>query len=535
MVKPRLSLRNLSGANSAWIGVGAPIIGLVLIVMALAFTLVSNFARQQDEAFVESSQNLVGNAMRERVQALKNIAIDFAVWNDAYNATNGRAWNARWIASNYYSNIADGLFILGADGELRYDWVAEPQTSQRDEVIVGVTHAFRATDIAALSQRAAKDHVAFTSFVLVAGHPAIVSIAQIAPEGRPQRTATPGNYLAVVDVLGDGELGAAGAALELHDFTFATGAPDNRRVVASDIESLDGASIGALTWRRERPGSAAFIGEIWPIALCLSVIGVLTLLVARELASAHVRATVQTDAAREASRLKSEFIATMSHELRTPLNTIVGYAELIQEQAESLGASGETIGEDAEHVLDGAKHLGRLVNNILDQSRIDAGRLQLASEAIEVAEILTELQELMLPMAQANGNAFVIESDDDIGVVRADPVRLQQCLINLTSNALKFTRGGEVRVIASRVAQGDLIQFEIRDTGIGIEHAELDRLFQPFPTPNNIGAGTGLSLSITRSLARLMGGDVIAQSELGEGSTFRLTLPAAKVRDRAAA
>lgn len=521
--------------RQAWTSIGAPIVGLVVTVVVLAFALVTGFARQQDQAFAENSQRLVQNATRERVRALQNITIDFAVWNDAYAATNG-AINTRWLQTNYYSNIADSLIVLTADGQVHYDWASDAPRAERAEITTAISQLAQSSDLEALATRAESDRLATTNhYALIGGQIAIVSFAPINLERQSRvRMAQTSHFLAAVDVLTNSELTALGATLRLQTLTFARGDMAEPGAVALTV--ADGpTTLGALNWRRERPGSAAFLTQLWPIVACLLLIGALTLVVTHMLVGAYVRAKVRADSAQETSRLKSEFIATMSYELRTPLNAIVGYAELIQEEAESLGKEGRTIEQDANHVLDAAKQLGRLVNNILDQSRIDAGRLQMASEAIGVAEILTELNELMIPLAQKNENALRVNADDNAGAVRADPVRLQQCLVNLTNNALKFTRAGSVSVIATR--RDEMVRFEVRDTGVGMGEAEIERLFRPFPVAHERGVSgsTGLSLSVTRSLARAMGGDVTAQSTLGQGSTFTLILPSADAARKAAA
>jgi signal transduction histidine kinase len=288
--------------------------------------------------------------------------------------------------------------------------------------------------------------------------------------------------------------------------------------------------LGALSWDRQKPGSAAFLGNVGLIVGFLFIIGALALVIARKLVSDQLRAAAEVNGALEASRVKSEFISTMSHELRTPLNAIMGYVELIKEEAED-GASPEAINADADRVLGAARHLARLINDVLDQSRIDAGKLAVAIEAVEVEGVLAEVEELMRPLAIANGNAFKIEAEEDVGQVMADPMRLQQCLINLTGNAHKFTKHGTVTLRAQRMLghKGAFVRFQIADTGIGMERAELERLFKPFAQANKAIAstfgGTGLGLSITRSLARAMGGDVFAESTLGEGSVFSLVLP----------
>jgi signal transduction histidine kinase len=361
-------------------------------------------------------------------------------------------------------------------------------------------------------------------------------VAPISPEEHTVRQARnrdrPVDYLVAIDVITPAELAEIGHGVQLHELGFSRRAHrQSERQLAMALDSASGAPVGDLVWRRERPGSATFFGNAVWIILALLVVGGLALVVARRMVSDQIRADAEVRGAQEASRIKSEFISTMSHELRTPLNAIIGYTELIQEEAGDLGEAGAAINDDAVRVIAAARHLGRLINDVLDQSRIDAGRLAVTIEAVEVEGVLAEVEELMRPLAIANGNAFAIEVEEGATQVMADPMRLQQCLINLAGNAHKFTKQGTVMLRAQRVLDHDgaFVRFQIVDTGIGIERAELERLFKPFAQANKAIAskygGTGLGLSITRSLARAMGGDVFAESSPGEGSVFSLILP----------
>lgn len=294
-----------------------------------------------------------------------------------------------------------------------------------------------------------------------------------------------------------------------------------------------GNQTGLLIWRRQSPGATAFARNAVAIILVLCITGLMALLLAVRLVSSHMRSEARLSLAVEASRVKSEFISTMSHELRTPLNAIVGYAGLIQEEAGDLGTAGEAIEEDAGRVLSAAQHLSRLINDVLDQSRIDAGRLNVTCEPVEAAAATAEVEEALRPLAQASGNRFSVIVAADVGQALADPLRLHQCLVNLAANALKFTRDGDVVISVRRVFDhaSERVSFEVSDTGIGISREELKLLFKPFSQANRAVTqkfgGTGLGLSISRKLARAMGGDIVVDSELGKGSVFTLLLPAA--------
>lgn len=232
-------------------------------------------------------------------------------------------------------------------------------------------------------------------------------------------------------------------------------------------------------------------------------------------------------AAVEANAAKSRFIANMSHELRTPLNAVVGYSEIMLESAEA--AMREEDVADHKRVLAAARHLLRMINEILDLSKIEAGRMRLVSESYRVDELVRAAVDAVRPQAEANGNAIAVDiARDALRNTRSDTLKLHQCLVNLLANAAKFTSRG---LIAVRVLRfGEELTFEVRDTGIGIAPGELDRLFQPFVQLDGSTTrkfdGTGLGLAITRNLARLLGGDVFAESAVGEGSTLRLVVRA---------
>jgi len=227
-----------------------------------------------------------------------------------------------------------------------------------------------------------------------------------------------------------------------------------------------------------------------------------------------------------ANQVKSEFLANMSHELRTPLNAIIGYSQLLQEDA--VDAGDETSLPDLKKIENAGKHLLGLINDILDLSKIEAGRMDLYVEAVDVPALVEDVRLMVEPLAGKNGNRLVFECPPDAGAIRSDVTKLKQCLLNLLSNACKFTEQGAVTLKVTRSADG-MIDFAVSDTGIGMTEAQMAKLFQAFvqadgSTTRRFG-GTGLGLAITRSFAKIMGGDVTVSSEVGKGSTFLLRLP----------
>jgi len=233
----------------------------------------------------------------------------------------------------------------------------------------------------------------------------------------------------------------------------------------------------------------------------------------------------------EASQHKSQFLANMSHELRTPLNAIIGVTEMLREDAEALKQDVEPL----DRVLGAAKHLLALINDILDLSKIEAGRMELQLEDVALAPLIDGVVKTIEPLAAKNGNRVMVHCDG--AILHADQMRLRQALLNLLSNANKFTERGTIRVDARQGQEDgrDCITIVVADTGIGMTPEQMGKLFQEFSQASSRTAskygGTGLGLAISRRFCQMMGGDITVESEPGRGSTFTIRLPreAAKV------
>jgi PAS domain S-box-containing protein len=252
------------------------------------------------------------------------------------------------------------------------------------------------------------------------------------------------------------------------------------------------------------------------------------------------------EAAETANRAKSQFLANMSHELRTPLNAIMGYSEMLQEEAEDLGQ--EDFIPDLQKIYSAGKHLLGLINDILDLSKIEAGRMELYLETFDIASMVQDVVTTIQPLVDKNANTLNLQFGNPLGSMHADLTKMRQSLFNLLSNACKFTNQGTITLAVSRESRSfsekgdqepsltpslgdqDWISFQVTDTGIGMTSEQMSKLFEAFSqadasTTRQYG-GTGLGLAITKKLCQMMGGDVTVSSEMGQGSTFTIVVPA---------
>jgi len=235
------------------------------------------------------------------------------------------------------------------------------------------------------------------------------------------------------------------------------------------------------------------------------------------------------EAAETANRAKSAFLANMSHELRTPLTAIIGYSELLQKEAHHLGY--RDLVPDLEKIRTAGRHLLALITDVLDLSKIEAGKMELALEQFDLAQLVEEVTTTAAPLVQKNGNRLQLHCASDIGMMYADLTKVRQILLNVLSNAAKFTHQGIITVQVTRQRTNDIEHacFQIADTGIGISTEQMALLFQEFTQANaattRTYGGTGLGLSLSRRFCQLMQGAITVESEVGIGSIFVISLP----------
>lgn len=244
--------------------------------------------------------------------------------------------------------------------------------------------------------------------------------------------------------------------------------------------------------------------------------------------TAHHLRTAAIEAER-AGRAKAEFLAKMSHELRTPLNAVIGYSQMLLEDAEETGDDEDV--PDIERIHAAGVHLLRLVNNVLDLSKIEAGRMDLFIEPFSLESTIRSAIEEARAQADENGNTIALTIAADLGTLRGDQTKTQMIVANVVRNAVKYTKDGSVEIICSKVLDGsqEMARIEVRDTGIGIDPKDLPTIFEQFASVNSERSsqygGTGVGLALTRQLCRMMGATIDVASELGQGSTFGINLP----------
>lgn len=296
--------------------------------------------------------------------------------------------------------------------------------------------------------------------------------------------------------------------------------------------------IAALYLPDVRAVTIAIIWQVYGVAAVVIIaILILSFWLVSRLSTAHViaearrrEAVAARDAAESANRTKSTFLANMSHELRTPMNAIIGYSEMLLEESEDLGVT--ELAPDLTKIRSAGKHLLALINDILDLSKIEAGRMTVFPEDFSLAEMLSEVVATIQPLVEKNGNTLEVHCPPDAGSMRSDLTKVRQTLFNLLSNAAKFTEKGRITIAAKRLAHenGDRIQFTVADTGIGMSPEQMSRLFQAFTqadasTTRKYG-GTGLGLLISQKFCQMLDGDITVTSTPGKGTTFSVDLPA---------
>jgi signal transduction histidine kinase len=246
---------------------------------------------------------------------------------------------------------------------------------------------------------------------------------------------------------------------------------------------------------------------------------------AKELEESNSKLEKAKATADDANSAKSKFLTNMSNELKTPINAIIGYSEILQEEA--LDRKDTVSADDLRKIIGSAKHLLSLIEEILDLSKIEAGKTQLFFENVEIEGIIKDIEGITMPLVTSNDNSLFLEYKKEIGSMYTDVTKLRQCLLNLLSNAAKFTQFGKITLHVSSVVKdgADFIEFSVIDTGVGIEPDKIDGIFESFNENKSKGSGAGLGLSLTKKYTEYLEGTLIVESEPNVGSKFVMRIP----------
>ena len=486
------------------------------------------------------------NGMQGRMQEIADQVTANTNWDDAVDHASNH-FDAAWIAENigyYYTQprrfqwvyLLDGANrpVFGMDSCKTVDLsrfaglaatVAPLVASVRSQELRRGLIKGRSADRRVISSPIQADDL-----VSLGGHPFILTATLIQPEFGSVLPSGPRASIVVTgEPIDSAFVASLGRRLLLNDAHLA--APSAPAIAHIDLTDRHGARIARIAWSPQHPGADLISAALLPILLGVGAPLVLYLggrRTARRLRATLVELAGARDEAHAANEQKSEFLATMSHEIRTPLNGVLAMAQLMEQ--DPLPAAQH---ERLSVLSQSSQALLTIVNDVLDLSKIEAGKLELDIRPFDAAALTHALEALYAPIANEKGLGLQVELSPGVaGVWRGDPDRLRQVVTNLLSNALKFTQQGEIRLCVAAVAQ-DRLRFQVRDTGIGVAADKLEVIFDKFrqaecSTSRRFG-GTGLGLAISRQLVEMMGGRIWVESREGVGSTFLFEIPAPRI------
>jgi signal transduction histidine kinase len=525
--------------------VGWPVLGLIALIGAVGFLLLGDIARDQDATYVATTKRFVEQAVKSEVEANTKISTEYSLWDDAYvkiTLENDMAW----AESNFFSVNSSAIFVVRPDASaqdaMRFIYVDQKVASSSAALTAfakALPVARKEKSRAAASARYSK--ILANGLVVIDGKLASVAVQPLKPSPENhQKLFVPRHaldYVIVISFVSPQFVEQTQRTFNLDGLSLVVGAKQSMPIsgsaderITSLLRDISDAPVAYLSWTNMRPGSSAFSNRFVPITLMLMIVGLLTMLVTQQIVAGQMRLIeLARQAAEDGSKAKSSFLANVSHELRTPLNAIIGFAEIIDEDATYAG--NDTTSKDARKVANSAQHLLSLINDLLDHSKIEAGKMDMDPTLTPLHPLVTSVAEVLESHVAKNNSQLIVRCDPLIGDAIIDAMRLKQCLLNLVSNAAKFTKDGTV-TLSARPVQRDgvaFIRITVKDTGIGMSEATLAKLFTPFVQANESTAkhygGTGLGLVITRRLCEAMGGSVTVDSVEGKGSTFTLLVP----------
>jgi signal transduction histidine kinase len=506
-----------------------PVAVLFLLATATHGWLVWRSAATLDDRESGAEQQMVA-AVANRVQEpLHRFVAYYSWWDDLYLQASAGI-QPQWADENlgpYFGETQDAthLWVIAEDGSQLYAW-HKPGL-----------RAPPAKDVAALATAAARNAPSggtqtVSAFVVLDGRTYTASSAVIVPTaGRTPAGGPRPTLIAMLDT-SDLIIDRLARDFNLSGFRLALDPPAGGSMLSHPLLGIDRNPVGYLMWKTDHR-FAALMGDYLPPAslLLLGMIAALAVIAHRwrGLVTRMLNVTVEARAAADANRAKSAFIANMSHELRTPLNAVIGFGELLE--SEIFGAHSDARYRGyAGDIATSGRHLLAIINDILSLAKIEAGQHRMDSEPCDLAEMAAQVVRMLSPEAQRRGVALIVHPGPEAAVI-ADPTALRQVLINLFSNAMKFTDRGGSASIEWRAATAGAVEIRVCDTGVGIAADKLQMLGQPFfqvadVMSRDVG-GIGLGLSIVFGLMKSMKGSVTIESVPGTGTTVRLVLPAA--------
>lgn len=515
-----------------------PVAVLLFFAAALNGVLIGRIGDTLDEKQRAAQSQSVASVLKRVRQRQESFAGDYAWWDEFYLAArdgHAETWGEDNLGVSAQDSWgADATFIFNERGETLYGWSAEgPSAANHIAMDSSIARMRRA----ALSMPERNGSNATSAFALIDGKAYIVAAAVITPVDEALRAdpRRPRNVFIAVTPVASSTFPMLSEDFGIGEIAFAPGALPAGVSASVPLLDIDDRRIGHLAWTVPSQ-LGAFMAGYWPWAIGLLAATCLALAFLsirwRSLIHRLVQVSVSAKAAEAANSAKSSFIANMSHELRTPLNAIIGFSEIMKNEA--FGPhSVPKYKEYSADILNSGEHLLSVINDILSFARIEAGKHQVTLAPCPVDSSAREAARMLEGLAAARGVNLTVKREHLWVEAMADATALRQCLINLISNALKFTpQGGRVTVSWVEKRLDGIVEITVTDTGAGIPADKLPLLGTPFYQVSDNqaanGGGTGLGLSIVRGLMAAMNGSVTFDSVEGEGTTVRLRIPSAR-------